>query len=36
MNGKPPVSAYTADILYILIEKSEYVENNAGDFSIQR
>jgi RNA polymerase sigma factor (sigma-70 family) len=28
MNGKPPVSAYTIDILFILMEKAEYPENN--------
>ncbi len=28
MNGKPPRSAYTSEILYILIEKAEYLENN--------
>jgi RNA polymerase sigma factor (sigma-70 family) len=28
MNGKPPVSAYTIDILFILMEKAEYSENN--------
>lgn len=28
MNGKPQVSAYTADILYILIEKVEFPENS--------
>jgi RNA polymerase sigma factor (sigma-70 family) len=28
MNGKPPTSAYTVDILYILIEKTEMTENN--------
>ncbi len=27
MNGKPPRSAYTVEILFILIEKSEYPEN---------
>jgi RNA polymerase sigma factor (sigma-70 family) len=29
MNGKPQKSAYTIEILYILLEKTEYVENNA-------
>ena len=28
MNGKPPRSAYTLEILYILMEKAEYSENN--------
>ncbi len=28
MNGKPPRSAYTIEILYILMEKAEYHENN--------
>jgi len=28
MNGRPPRSAYTVDILYILIEKAELFENN--------
>lgn len=28
MNGKPPRSAYTVEILCILLEKSEYSENN--------
>ncbi|MFA5815176.1 MAG: sigma-70 family RNA polymerase sigma factor [Bacteroidales bacterium] len=28
MNGKPPRSAYTVEILYILIEKAEFLENN--------
>lgn len=28
MNGKPPKSAYTIEILYVLIEKAEYSENN--------
>lgn len=28
MNGKPPRSAYTIEILYILLEKSEFTENN--------
>jgi hypothetical protein len=27
MNGNPPTCAYTADILFILIEKTELVEN---------
>lgn len=28
MNGKPPKSAYTIDVLYILLEKTEFVENS--------
>jgi RNA polymerase sigma factor (sigma-70 family) len=28
MNGRPPKSAYTLEILYILLEKSEIAENN--------
>lgn len=28
MNGKPPRSAYTIDILFILIEKTEFLKNN--------
>lgn len=28
MNGNPPRSAYTIDILYILLEKTEFSENN--------
>lgn len=28
MNGKPPRSAYTIEILYILMEKADYTENN--------
>ena len=36
MNGKPPSSSYTADILYILIEKAEYDEKSDEDFSNRR
>jgi hypothetical protein len=28
MNGKPPKSAYTIEILYILLEKADLTENN--------